>query len=236
MRQARKLAIFDLDYTLTAKGTWGRFTARCMKGHAWRWPELALRAVGMQAAYKLGLVPRIAVKTQMMRVCMTGRERAELEAIAEGFAEDEVARGLRPGGVAVLRAHQEAGDRVMIASAAVDVLVAPIARGLGVEDWVATEMAWDGEGGDPRPTDTLSDHFASPNCYGAAKLAAVEAHFARDPAWLKPGETFITMYSDSSSDVDLFTLADDAVAVHPSAKLRRMAENLGWRVVEWNAG
>ena len=217
-----RLAIFDLDYTLTRKGTWGRFIAKCMKGRGWRWPELAIRAGATQAAYKLGLVPRIAVKTQMMRVCLTGRSRKELEAIAEQFAATEVDHGLRPGARPALDAHREAGDRLVVASAAVDLLVAPIARRLGVEDWVATEIAWE--------SDLLADHFASPNCYGSQKKDAVLA-FYRD---LKPSDTYITMYSDSSSDIDLFMLADAPCAVNPSGKLRRLAEREGWPILDWN--
>ena len=217
-----RLAIFDLDYTLTKKGTWGRFVAKCMKGRGWRWPELAVRAGVSQLIYKLGFVPRIAVKTQMMRVCLTGRSRKELEAIAEQFAETEIRVGLRPGAVPTLQAHRAAGDRLMIASAAVDLLVAPIARRLGIEDWVATEMTWD--------NGHLADHFASPNCYGSQKKDAVLA-FYRD---LKPSDTFITMYSDSSSDVDLFRIADAPCAVNPSGKLRRLAKREGWPILDWN--
>ena len=217
-----RLAIFDLDYTLTRKGTWGRFIAKCMKGRGWRWPELAIRAGATQAAYKLGLVPRIAVKTQMMRVCLTGRSRKELEAIAEQFAATEVEHGLRPGARPVLDAHRSAGDRLMVASAAVDLLVAPIARRLGIEDWVATEMAWEGE--------LLADQFASPNCYGSQKKDAVLA-FYRD---LKPSDTYITIYSDSSSDIDLFMFADAPCAVNPSGKLRRLAKRKGWPILDWN--
>ena len=218
-----RLAIFDLDYTLTQKGTWGRFTARCMRGRAWRWPELAARAGGSQLLYKLGVLPRIAVKTQMMRVCMTGRTRAELKAIAEDIAREEVARGLRAGGLAALEHHRARGDRLMIASAAVDLLVAPIARRLGVEDWVATRFAWKADG-------RLADHFASPNCYGSEKLRAARAVYGA----LKPSDTFITMYSDSSADIDLFNIAHDAVAVNPSSKLRRLARERGWRIEDWN--
>ena len=218
-----RLAIFDLDYTLTRKGTWGRFVALCMKGRGWRWPELALRAGVTQGLYKLGVVPRIAVKTQMMRVCMTGRPREELSQIAEAFAEAEVPDRIRPGGMRALEDHRAKGDTIMIASAAVDLLVEPIARRLGVVDWVATEMAWNAEG-------RCTHHFGSPNCYGSEKKARVLAFYRG----LKPADTFITMYSDSSADIDLFTLANDPVAVHPSAKLRRESRDRGWSIVDWN--
>lgn len=217
------LAIFDLDYTLTRRGTWGRFTALCMRDRWWRWPELAVRAGVTQALYKLGVVPRIAVKTQMMRVAMVGRPRAELEAIAESFAAAEVPDRLRPGGLDALERHRARGDTLMIASAAVDLIVGPIARRLGVSDWVATEMAW-------TPDGRLAHHFLSPNCYNAEKKARVCAFYRG----LKRDDTHITMYSDSSADVELFNFAHDAVAVNPGAKLRSLAERKGWPIVDWN--
>ena len=219
-----RLAIFDLDYTLTRKGTWGRFVALCMRGRRWRWPELAIRAGGAQLLYMLGVIPRIGVKTQMMRVCMVGRTREELAKIAEDFADAEVPDRLRPGAIPALEAHRKNGDQIMIASAAVDILVAPIADRLGVQDWVATEMAWD-------DADRLKDHFGSPNCYGTEKKRRVLGFYPG----LKRVDTFITMYSDSSADIELFTLCDNSIAVNPSRKLLRLAQEKGWRVVDWNA-
>ena len=219
-----RLAIFDLDYTLTRKGTWGRFTVRCMRGRAWRWPELLARAGGTQLLYKFGMLPRIAVKTQMMRVCMVGRTRAELTAIADDFARNEVPDGLRAHAIPTILRHRAAGDDIVIASAAVDVLVAPIAARLGIETWVATRFAWDAN-------DRLVDHFDSPNCYGSEKAAAICALYGD----LKSCDTHITMYSDSIiADIDLFNLADDAVAVNPNSALRRMAEAKNWRIEDWN--
>jgi len=219
----KRLAIFDLDYTLTRKGTWGRFVALCMKGRGWRWPELAIRAGGAQLLYKLGVIPRIAVKTQMMRVCMAGRSRQELTHIANDFASAEVPDRLRLAAIPAIEGHRETGECIMIASAAVDLIVAPIAERLGVQDWVATEMAWDED-------DRLCHHFGSPNCYGEEKKRRVLAFY---PA-LKRDDTFITIYSDSSADIELFTLSDDPIAVNPSRKLLRIAREKGWRIVDWN--
>ena len=219
----KRLAVFDLDYTLTRKGTWGRYCAMCLRDRKHLWPVFAARASWTQARYRTGQVSRIAVKTAMMRTCMTGRTRAELEALAEEFADTEVPDGLRPLAIPMLESHRKKGDRLMIASAAVDLLVEPIARRLGVEDWVATDMAWDDEG-------RLADHFASPNCYGAEKMRRVSRFYGG----LKQGDTHVTMYSDSSADIDLLVFADDGVAINPGRKLRRLAPELGLRVEDWN--
>ena len=223
----KRLAIFDLDYTLTRRGTWGRFCAMCLRDRKHLWPEFVARAAWMQLRYRLGQVPRIAVKTAMMEVCMTGRTRAELRALADEFAETEVRGGLREQARGVLEAHREAGDTLMIASAAVDLLVEPIARRLEVADWVATEMAWCGEG-------RLLGHFGSANCYGAEKKRRV-VEFLRDTGReLKQSDTYVTMYSDSCADMDLLTFADDGVAVTHCRRLGRLAPSLGLRIEDWN--
>ena len=219
----KRLAIFDLDYTLTRKGTWGRFCAMSLRDRKHLWPEFAAKAAWMQGRYRAGHVPRIAVKTAMMGVCMVGRTRDELEGLAEEFAESEVCDGFRERAHEKLMTHRNAGDTLMIASAAVDLLVGPIARRVGVSDWVATDMAWDEDG-------RLADHFGSPNCYGAEKMRRVSQFYGG----LKQGDTFVTMYSDSSADIDLLTFADDGVAVNPGRKLRRLAPSLGLRVEDWN--
>ena len=154
---------------------------------------------------------------------MVGRSREELSGLAESFAEDEVTDGLRARSHEVLQSHRANGVRLMIASAAVDLLVAPIARRLDIEDWVATDMAW-------TPDGRLADHFLSPNCYGAEKLRRVCAFYGG----LKRDDTHVTMYSDSAADVDLLTFAHEGVAVNPSRKLRRRAPDLGLRIEDWN--
>jgi len=153
------LAIFDLDYTLTKRGTWGRFVLRTVRFRIWLWPFIILTAGWHQWLYKRGKIPRIAVKQAMMRWSMVGKTRAEMLHLAEGFAKNEVPHKLRPGAIRALEKHKAAGDTIIIASAAVDILVEAIARHLDVEHWVATEMGWE--------NDILLAEFASKNCYGA---------------------------------------------------------------------
>jgi len=48
-----------------------------------------------------------------------------------------------------------------------------------------------------------------------------------------PGVRFVSAYSDHVSDVPLFAMADEPVAVSPSRSLRRLAMAQGWRAVDW---
>jgi len=219
------LAIFDLDYTLTKRGTWGRFVFQNVKKQPWRWLPLIITTLRHQWLYKKGKIPRIGVKKAMMCKSMTGKGQQEIEALAEKFAEKEVPSKLRPGAIRALKAHRDKGDTIIIASAGACVVVEAIARRLNITHWVATDMKWE--------NDCVADKFASKNCYGQEKLARVLQLF-EDNKTLKHSDTHITFYSDSHSDIEMFTFCDIGVAVNPSSKLRATADELGIEIVDWN--
>lgn len=220
------LAIFDLDYTLTKRGTWGRFVVQMVKGRPHLWLPLIISAGSAQLAYKRGKIPRVKVKQAMMRWCMVGKPRAEMLDAAEKFAAREVPTGLRPGALRQLDEHRQAGDEIMIVSAAVDILVKAIARRLDIDHLLATDMGWDGN-------DCLSAEFASPNCYGSEKVTRLKAFFAENPD-MKQNHTIITMYSDSYSDLDILQFCDIGIAVNPDKTLSGAAEMLGFNIVDWD--
>lgn len=220
------IAIFDLDYTLTKRGTWGRFVIKNVIPKPWLWLPLAITAAVTQWRYKQGHFPRIRVKQAMMRWSMVGKSRAYLEGLAETFAEKEVANGLRPGAIDALERHRANGDVIIIASAAVDLLVRPIAKRLNVDYWVATNMKWE--------NGKLAPEFASENCYGPEKLERVKQLFAHTPE-LKHNHTLITMYTDSYSDIEILRFCDKGVAVNADCSLTLASAEEGFEVVNWGS-
>ena len=218
-----KLAIFDLDYTLTRKGTWGRFTWQMIKKRIYFLPFLLISAGLAQAIYKLKLIKRVRVKQVMMFWCMWGRSKAVMIAEAKAFAEAEVPDKLRPVGMEVLKDHQSNGDDVIIVSAAVDIIVKAISDRLGVKHFLATDMSWTAD-------QKLRLSFASANCYGSEKVSRFESFLSQHPEF--EGMDMI-MYSDSHSDLPLMQYCNESVAVNPNKKLRHIAENSNIPVVDW---
>ncbi len=220
------LAIFDLDYTLTKRGTWGRFVWQMVKGRPHLWIPLLVSAGTTQFRYKRGKLPRVRVKQAMMRWCMVGKPQQKMLAEAEVFAGREVPGGLRPGAIDKLNWHRECGDTIMIVSAAANIIAEAIARKLNIEYVIATDMAWDKH-------NCLSPEFASPNCYGPEKVKRLTAFLSENPQ-LKQNHTIITMYSDSYSDLEILQYCDKGVAVNPDKKLAGAADKLGFEIVDWN--
>ncbi|MCH8863491.1 MAG: haloacid dehalogenase-like hydrolase, partial [Proteobacteria bacterium] len=70
------------------------------------------------------------------------------------------------------------------------------------------------------------------NCYGEPKLEMLKVALA-DSAGGGGQPPHIVAYSDHSSDLPLLEWADEAVAVNPSASLRRIATERGFEIVDW---
>ena len=218
------LSVFDLDRTLTILPTYTPFLLFAIRTRApWRVLLLPL-LLPVALLYALKLVPRRAMKQAMHRIAL-GAALPEREAarLADRFARRLVARGLYAEGIALIEAERRAGRRVVLATAAPHFYTAALARRLGIADVVATESTWQGG--------CLTPAMGRANCYGGDKRCQVEAFLAR--AGIAREQAHIRFYSDHASDLPMFTLADEAIAVNPSAKLRTIAAARGWRVLDW---
>ena len=174
----------------------------------------------------MGFGPRERVKEKMMGWTIAGRSRESLLAAANAFADAEVDHGLRAQSLAKIAAHRQAGDRIIIASAAVDLIVHQIAQRLGITETVCTATAFeDGK---------LAKKLGGPNCYGPGKLKMVQEYLSLNSGFERR-DSHITMYTDSRSDLAILRWADVGIAVNPSPKLCKAAPEYGFEIQDWDA-
>lgn len=216
---SRRCAIFDLDRTVTVRGTWLRFLLHANRHRPGFLPELAL--LGLHAlAWKLGLASRDAVKETGLR-SLSWASRTRLAAIGTEFASRERAIGVRPGALAQIARHRQAGDCLVLITAAPEITAEPFARVLGFDHVICTPVVWSA---DDRPTGSI----ALPNCYGAAKAARLGALAER-----LGGIELVAAYSDHVSDLGLLLAAARGVAVNPSPALRRALVGTDVEIADW---
>lgn len=220
-----RLAIYDLDRTITALPTWTPFLLFA----AWRsarWRLALLPAVGVAALLRvLGLIDRDRLKEAMHRLLLGPLlSPARAEAQADAFAAWLVPRHVRPGALAQLAADRAEGRRIVIATAAHRFYAAAIARRLGITDVVATEARRDKDR-------NILPWLAGPNCYGPAKQAMLADWLGRNG--FERQTTQIRFYSDHVTDAATFDWVDDAVAVNPHPPLSALACTRGWQIVDW---
>lgn len=213
------VAIFDLDKTLTVRSTYTPFILFAAKRRPLRFLH-APRLVFLALLMLLGVIKRDDVKIAMWRAVISGMSHVQAQALGTDFAKHWVRTALRPGAREVIARHKAAGDQLVLASAAVDIVADPFARLLGFDDIVATRTAW---GADGRATGA----FDGLNCYGGEKLLRVKAVIGN----AAPAKS--AAYSDHITDLPLLTWAMDGFAVNPHKPLADIALAEGLTILEW---
>ncbi|MEO6580240.1 MAG: HAD-IB family hydrolase [Sphingomicrobium sp.] len=217
------LAIYDMDRTVTRHGTYTPFLLHCAVRRApWRLLALPLVA-GSMLLYLAKIIDRGRLK-EINHKLLLGRETHPdiLGPLVDSFAEATLRRNIRPGALLAIARDKAAGRRVVMATASYRFYARAIAERLGFDDTIGTKSIL---GIDAR----LHAKIDGQNCYGPAKLEMIEA-------WLRAkGVTraHVRFYSDHVSDAPVFEWADEAVAVNPHEKLRRLAGQRGWAVEDW---
>ena len=142
---------------------------------------------------------RDAAKVALVRRTLTGCDAGRVTAVAAEFADEVVARYLRPDVVERVAWHRNQGHELVIVSASFTNYLEPIAARLGFAAVLATELA---VGDDDR----LTGELVRPNVRGAEKVRRLDE-------WIGAGPAFVWAYGDSSGDRDLLARADQGVMV-----------------------
>lgn len=219
------LAIYDMDKTITRAPTWTRFLIASAKRRApWRLALLPLAGIA-GLAYVVKAINRAELKAFSHKLLL-GHETsvADMDAVAEAFAADELAHGVLAGARERIAADRAAGYRLVMATASHGYYAAAIGRMLGFDAIIATKALRDSQG---RIISTLDGD----NCYGAAKLHMI-LDWVKDEG-LSRSDLYVRAYSDHVSDAPMLDWADEAYAVNPHKPLASMAVQKGWQRFDW---
>lgn len=217
-----KLALFDLDHTLLpldSDHTWGVFTTEL----GWNDPVVFnQRNDEFYAHYQAGTLD---IHDYVRFATRAARERGATEAAhAHARYMDEVIRPrITPEALALVRSHQHAGDKVMIVTATNEFVTRPIAQAFGVADLIAVELERDANG-------WITGEILGTPSFREGKVTRVAQWL--DQQGLDWGDVEMTFYSDSMNDLPLLEKAHHPVATNPDARLRQLATERGWRILE----
>ena len=219
------LAIYDMDRTVTKRATYTPFLLHCALNRApWRLILLPLVLVSM-LAYALRLIDRARLKEINHRILIGPRiHPRDLQPLVESFADDQLRSNIRAGAREAISRDKAEGRRVVLATASYRLYADALAKRLGFDDVIGTGSVI---GLDER----VHARIAGENCYGPAKLRMIADWV--DKSGLKGIHGHVRFYSDHVSDRPAFEWADEPVAVNPHARLRRLAEERGWRIEDW---
>lgn len=212
-----QLAIFDIDGTIV----YGHSTERRFAAWLWRRGILRYRGVAAFTGFLLRYLPQYGRHTaKKNKAWLAGLPLALVEEEARRFVAEEVRQWLVPAVVTRLRDHLAAGDRVVLLSGTLDCVAVALGKQLGVSDCVGT-------------TCCIADgvFLSKPpqrHPFGNSKrelLGELCEQFS-------VSHTDVVAYGDSWHDVELLDAVGTPVAVNPDDRLRRLAEDRGWEILQ----
>lgn len=215
----KDVVIFDLDRTLTKRGTFTPFLLSIANQSPGK--LLFIFAVLFQMAlYVLKVKSRKGLKEYMLYAFMDGMSRNQTnkrvkEFLTAGFYK----KGFHQAGLAEIKRHQKKGHLVGIATASMDFYVEKIVKDMGLDFMIATTSVWE--------RGMLVPMIKGENCYGEEKARRVQVFLAGQKT------AQVWFYSDHHTDLPTFALADKRIAVNPTLKLQKQAGKNGCQIVHW---
>jgi len=150
-----------------------------------------------------------------------GRTDDELMELGEELFAKEIAGALFHGTWRLVRAHQNRGHTVVIATSATRMQVEPMARELGIDHVLCTEL--ETEHG------VITGGIAGRPPWGEGKLAAVRKFARRERIPLKNSHA----YANGDEDAPMLDAVGFPHPVNPASALARHAGERGWQVVRF---
>jgi HAD superfamily hydrolase (TIGR01490 family) len=217
-----KLALFDLDHTLLpidSDYSWGVYTTDI------GWTDndhFRQRNDEFYAHYQAGTLDihdYVRFSTQAARL----KGAAEAARAHAHFMQTVVLPVIQPQALALIDAHAQAGDHILIVTATNEFVTRPIATALGVSELIAVELERDASG-------WITGEIHGTPSFREGKVTRVNQWLSeRHLTWASVETTF---YSDSINDLALLEKATHPVATNPDPRLRALATERGWRILD----
>ena len=213
-------AFFDLDGTLMSRSS--TFTlGRPLYEAGLISRETVVRSVVAQAQFLLfGADQRKLDRARDGILALTkGWRQGDVERVVREAVDKRIAPFIHLPVRRLADQHRAAGREVYLVSTSPEEVVRPLAEYLGIDHVIATRA----EVVDGIYTGRLSFY-----CFGEAKATALEELVSARQIDLAASFA----YSDSASDLPMLLAVGHPVAVDPDKKLRRVALDRGWEIME----
>jgi HAD superfamily hydrolase (TIGR01490 family) len=158
-----------------------------------------------------------------MRVAASASPERAAELHAK-YMRDWILPAIQPVALDLVRSHQAAGDTCIIITATNEFVTRDIARAFGVEHLIAVNL-------ERTPDGHVTNRIAGLPSFQGGKVTRMDMWLAeRGLAWGDIAKS--TFYSDSMNDLPLLERVTHPVATNPDERLRSLAVQRQWRVLD----
>ena len=216
------ICLFDLDHTLLpldSDHAWGQYTTRM------GWTDAENFAQRNDAFYRQYQKGELDIRAYVQFATQAARERGlQASTLAhQAFMRDVIIPAIRPEATALVERHRAQGDRMLIVTATNEFVTAPIAEAFGIDTLIAVQLERD-------PNGELTGQIAGTPSFGPGKVVRLQQWLEQQGlTWAGIRSTF---YSDSINDLPLLEKVNHPVATNPDARLRAVAQQRGWPILE----
>lgn len=216
------ICLFDLDHTLLpldSDRAWGEFTTRLGWTDA---PTFTQQNDAFFQQYRHG---GFDIHAYVRFATQAAREHG-IQACTlahQAFMREVIEPAILPQAKALIESHRQQGDHLLIVTATNEFVTAPIAQALGISDLIAVQLKRDQQG------ELTGDIDGTPS-FGPGKVVRLQQWLDdRGLTWSGIRSTF---YSDSINDLPLLERVNQPVATNPDDRLRNLAVQRGWPILE----
>jgi len=217
----RSAAFYDVDGTLIKTNI----------VHAFGWyarHQPTLTASLVKSAKTALSVPLFAVADKLSRKVFNqlfygyyaGEPEDRLIVLAEELFEDVIKPSIYPRVPDLIAESRRAGCRQVLISGGLDFTVRPLARHLGIDDFIANTLEFE--------NGYVTGHLGKPFVAGATKAVIMRDYATKNGIDL----THSYGYSDSYSDYPMLAVVGHPTAVNPDWRLRATARSYDWPVLD----
>jgi HAD superfamily hydrolase (TIGR01490 family) len=216
--------IFDLDGTVARKDTLLPFLLYCAREFGVKW-QTAFDLSLCLTLYFFGGITRAGLKEAFLGSVLSGVSLERLQPIVQRYVSNLMDRGLNRCLFRVLEEHLKRGDRVILATASLDLYVEKLSERLGIQNVVCTRTQVSGG--------VVTGRILGENCRGPEKVRRLEEY-------LSPEEWHGSiLYTDHHADLPLLQKVSQGFLVNPGLLTRIRLSTRGTgiaRVSRWKEG
>ena len=222
----QNLTLFDLDHTLLPLDSdyaWGEFTTQI----GWTDPvAFKQRNDEFFAQYKKGEL-KIAEYVRFATQAIKDQGAAKSIAAHAQFMATVIQPAIKQVATDLIAQHRTAGDQLVIVTATNEFVTRPIATALGIDDLIAVQLEKDeAVGGTGWITGEIK---GVPSAHEGKVIRMEQWLTSKNLSWKDVHTTF---YTDSFNDIALLEKVKVPVATNPDARLRAVATERGWQILE----
>jgi len=204
---------------LDSDHAWGQYTTRM------GWTDADNFAQRNDAFYRQYQQGELDIHAYVQFATQAARERGpQASADAhQSFMREVILPAIRPQATVLVQKHRAQGDRLLIVTATNEFVTAPIAQAFGIDTLIAVQLERDQNG-------ELTGRIAGTPSFGRGKVDRLQQWLEQQGlTWEGIRSTF---YSDSINDLPLLEKVNHPVATNPDARLRAVAQQRGWPILE----